>query len=347
MTLTIYKRSRSCRLTVTPADDAPVVVENIETDSGFSMRFRVLRTMDDRLGTLEVTVRNLPPDLLGPIEASQVRQVDDLDAALAGITLQVAGVDPDGAEVGPAGFAAVELEAGYDGALTRIGRAVGCSLASDREDDVTNTTTISALESLDGLLLGLPLATFPAGAQTFEVMDYLRRCLALGPGNLTLATWTAILGQSTLDSPYHVSAGDALDLLRSFTQYLNARWWVDDRQIWVCGRDGAPNFGKVPPFLPGAPKTLPPAIRRPRRVAGGLVEFPCFLAPDVAPGELVLLTPGALTFEGVTPAQEQVLRAQVPEGVYRVEQIEHSGDTSEDGEDSWTSVPLLRGMPGL
>lgn len=346
MTLTIYRRSRSCRLTVIPADGEPVVLSNMEQDSGYSMRFRVLRTMDDRLGTLEASVYNLPPDLLGPIEASQVRRVDDLDAALAGVTLQVAGVDPDGAEAGPAGFAAVEVEAGYDGALTRIGRAVGCVVDSDREDDVTNVTTISALESLDGLLLGVPSATFPAGAATFEVVDYLRRCLGLGPGNLTPALWQALLGTSTLSAPYHATSGDALELLRGFMQYLAPRWWVDDRQFWVCGRDGVPNFGKVPPFLPGAPKTLPPAVRRPRRVQGGFVEFACFLAPDVVPGELVVLTPGALTFEGVTPSQEQVLRAQVPPGFYRAEQVEHTGDTSGDGEDAWTSVFLLRGMPG-
>ena len=348
MTFAIRNKTRSFRVTVTPADGEPVVISNMQGDEGFAVEFRVTRTMDDKLGSLEVTFRNLPPDLLGPIEGAQVRRVDDIDAALAGVQLFEDGPDQDGADAGPSGFASIDVEAGYDGNLTRVGRAVGCRILSDREDDdCTNVTTIHALENLDGLLLGVPSQTFPAGAGTHEAFDYLRRCLALGPGNATVDLWTAILGVSQFQSPFHATSGDALELLRHLTQFLAVRWWVDDRQIWICGREGWANFGQVAPYLPGAPKQLPPLLRRPRRVDGGEVECVTFLAPDVAPGELVVLSDATLTFPGVTPSQQEILRADVPPGVYRVQVISHAGSSSDDGEDSFTSTIRLRGMKGI
>lgn len=349
MSFSIYAKTRSARLTVTlPDGGPPVVIENMSGDDGFSMQFKSRRTMDDSLGSLTVDLWNLPPDVLGLIESSQVRKVDDLDAALSGCVLYDAGVDPVASEAGSEGFAIVELEAGYDGQLTRVFQAIGARIESERdEDDLSNKTSITCVENLDGLLFGLPLRSFPAGSTTFEVLDYLRSCIGLGPGNLTYESWSALVGDSKLSAPFHVSAGDALELLKVFMVNGPARWFLDDRQIWVCGRDGVANAGKVPPFIVGTPHELPPILRRPRRREGGLLEVVCLLAPAPAPGQLVLLQRGGLAIPGVVTTPQQIARAQVPAGVYRVETVDHSGDTSSDGEDAWTSTFLLRSMPAM
>src|SRR5690606_29867626 len=118
----------------------------------------------------------LPPEALGAIEHAQVKRVDDRDALLVGQTLQTSEVAADGADALAAGWLIVELEAGYDEVVTRVFRAIGAKVRSRRVDDgITSETRITAVESLDGALLGLPSSVFPAGSTVFEVVDYLRR----------------------------------------------------------------------------------------------------------------------------------------------------------------------------
>lgn len=342
MTFALYRRTKSLRLTVTPPDGAPVVVENLEGDQGFRVEFEARRSMDERPGEFSVTAYNLPPDALGAIEAAQVRRVDDLDALLVGAGLQSQVVAADGSDALAAGFCVVELEAGYDGVLSRVFRAVGATIESDRVDgDVTSRVVLTAAENLDGVLLGLPQATFPAGTTTYEVVDYLRRLAGLGPGNLTPATLAAILGDSKLSSPYHVSGGQALGLLQQVLQYLSFRWFVDDREIWICGRDGVVNAGGVPPWVADEVGEPEPLLGRPRRRPGGSVEAECLLCPRLRVGRLVRLSEAglALALQGLSPDEQQVARAQVPPGLYRLDGVAHGGTT---GDGPWDTRMTLR-----
>jgi hypothetical protein len=273
----IYRRTRSVRLTVTTPDGQRVVVENMRGDQGFRLGFNARRTMDESPGEFTATAVNLPADALGIIEAAGATQVDDLDAILSGKHLQSAVVNAEGDDALAAGFLVVEVEAGYDGVVSRVFRAVGARARVTWDaDDVTSTLAIEAAENLDGMLLGLPLATFSAGEPTFAVVDYLRRIAGLGPGNATYATFTAVVGDSRLDSPYHASGGQALDRLRAVLQYLNVRWFVDDRELWICGRDEVVSpTGALPWIADGPPLEPEPLIARPTRVDGGRVQATC------------------------------------------------------------------------
>ncbi len=333
MGFSLYHATRSFRATVTTPDNIRVVMENMRGNNGFYMSFTCTRRMDETPGEATFTVRNLPPNVLGQLQASQVSKPDDLDALLVGKNLQSSVVAQDGSDATKAGFLILELEAGYDGNVSRLFKAIGSRIDSGPDsDDVTDVTTISANENLDGALLGLPLVAFSAGASTFSLVDYLRRIAGLGPGNLTPVNLAAHIGESTLSSPYVVSGGQALAHLRNVFAYQKLRWFIDDREIWICARDEVPSPVNPPPMPwvnDGAPALLPPIITRPLRDEAGLVSITCFLAPGVRPGRLVRLTEDGLglTQQGLSPSVAQARRANIPPGLYRCEEVTHSGDT--------------------
>ena len=331
MSFSIYAKDRSVRLTVTTPDGEQAIVENASGDTGFRMSFDCKRSMDSDPGECVVQCLNLPPDVLGLIESAQVSKADDPDAILVGKQLQSAVVNAEGADALGAGFLILELEAGYNGSYSRLFKAVGARSSSSPDgDDVTTITTIRASENLDGALLGLPMATFPAGTTLHELIDYLRKVAGLGVGNLSLATLTALIGESRLDSPYHVSGGQALAFLRNALQYLPLRWFIDDREIWLCGRDEVPSpTGAVPWVADGPPEELEPIVGRVSRDDGGFVSVSCLLTGRVRPGRLVNLTEAGLSMasRGLSPSAAKVRRANVPAGLYRAEEVAHRGDT--------------------
>jgi hypothetical protein len=341
MGYSIYAKTRSARLTVTTSNGETITVENMDGDKGFRLDFEAKHTMDDSPGEFSVTVYNLPPDALGILESAQVRRIDDFDSILVGATLQTAAVADDGQDAIAAGFLIVEVEAGYDGQVSRVFRAVGARVRSV-SDGVTTITTITAMENLDGMLLGLPLRSFPSQTTLYELLDYLRQIAGLGPGNLSFGTLSALLGQSSsLDSPYHVSGGEALDHIRNVTQYLALRWFIDDRELWICGREGVSLPGTPPPWIPdeiGEPELL---LQPPSRLDGGRVEAECLLCPRLRVGRLVRLTAGGLSLatQGLSPTLAQIAKANVPPGLYRLDEVTHFGDT---GGGDWTTRMLLR-----
>jgi hypothetical protein len=345
MGFSLYRNTRSARLIVTVPDGAQVVVENMRGNEGFRLAFDATRTMDENPGEFVVRAWNLPPDALAAINSAQVRSADDLDAMLVDATLGPT-VAPDGASALAAGFAVVELEAGYDGQVSRIFRAIGARITTDPADgDTTFITSIIAAEDLDGQLLGFPHSTFLAGTPTIEVLTELRRCAGLGEGNATPATMAALLGDSRIDGPYHVSGGQAIERIRSLLQYLRLRWFVDDRELWLCGRDEVPTPGGMPPWIAdeiGEPDLIK---GRPGSLDGGKVRVECMLCPRLKVGRLVRLTEGglALQLQGLSPNVAQIIRSKIKPGLYRLDAITHTGDT---GRGPWSSVLTLRPTVG-
>lgn len=345
MAFSIYRRTRSARLRVTTPDGVSVVVENLQGDRGCSLEFTATRRMDEYPGEFSCTAYNLPANALGVIEYAQVRRIDDLDQMISGVALQSGIVNDQGEDALAAGFCQVEVEAGYDGVMSRVFKAIGARLQTRRTGgDVTDETQIEAAEDLDAVLVGVPLRSFPAGSSTFELVDYLRGIAGLGPGNLTPANLAALLGESKLDSGYHCSGGQALSHLKNVLQYLPLRWFIDDREMWICGRDDQPNPGNVPAYVGdevGEPDLF---LSRPQRVDGGRVRVECLLCPRVRVGRLVRLTPAglALALQGLSPSAQQQAYALVPPGLYRLDEVTHRGSTSSG---DWTTTMLLR--PGV
>jgi hypothetical protein len=346
VTFSLYRSTRSARVTVqVPGAELPIVVENMRYDQGFSLSFEARRTMSADPGEYSVTMYNLPPDVLGPLEHAQVKRIDDQDALLVGQILRTAGVAADGADALEAGWLIVQVEAGYDEVVTNVFRAIGAKVRSRRVDDgLTTATTITAAENLDGLLLGLVESTFPPGAGVYDVVDYLRRCAGLGPGNLTPASLAGIIGDARIDSVYSVSGGDALGRLKSVLEWLPVRWFVDDRELWICGRDDVPNAYGFPAYVPDGIEEPDLILTRPERVDGGRVQVECLLCPRLRVGRLVRLTEAGLSLalQGLSPTEVQIALAEVPPGLYRLDEVSHRGATS--GEE-WTSTLLLR--PGV
>mgnify|MGYP006324074823 FL=1 len=330
MGLSLYRKSRSARLRVTTSDGEVAVVENMEGDRGYRIGFEARRTMDGTPGEFRCTALNLPAEVLGAIDAAQPSRVDDLDKLLAGKQLQSAVLADDGSDALAAGFAVVELEAGYDGVVSRVFKAIGVRIETLPVDgDTTHETSLESNEGADSVL-ALVSASFEAGTPTFDVVDYLRRVAGLGPGNVTPANFAAVLGDSRLDSPYHSSGGQALARIDEVLKYLDCRWFVDDRELWICARDGVLSpTGALPWVADGPPEEPEPLIGRPRRVDGGYVEMTCFLCPRLRPGRLLRLTPSA----------RAVQRARVPPGLYRMDEVTHRGTT---GGGDFTTTAKLR-----
>src|SRR5690606_30129809 len=122
-----------------------------------------------------------------------------------------------------------------------------------------------------------------------EVVDYLRRVAGLGPGNISQAALDGIIGPAKLSSPYAVSGGDALKRIKQVLEWLPVRWFVDDREIWICGRDDVPSPYGAPAYVLGAPEEPDLILSRPERVDGGRVQVECLLCPRILPGRLVML----------------------------------------------------------
>lgn len=342
MGYSIERVTRSARLTITTADATTIVVENMLGDEGFRLNFDAKRTMDDNPGEFSVTLQNLPPDVLGALQAAQTRRIDDIDLLLVGAGLQSSVVAEDGSDALAAGFLVVELEAGYDGIVSRVFKAIGARVRSAPDADlITTITTITAAENLDGSLLGLPLQSFPAGAATFDLVNYLRQIAGMGPGNLSPDTVFGLLGDSKLDSPYHVSGGQAMDQIRATLQYLPLRWFIDDREIWLCGREGVSAPNAPPPWITDEIQVPDILLSPPQRDDGGRVVAECLLCPRLRPGRLTTLTPGGLALAnwGLSPSLQQINMANVPPGNYRLDEVSHSGDT---GDGPWTTKMLLR-----
>jgi hypothetical protein len=345
VSFSLYRRTRSARLRVTTPDGVVVTAENLQGDVGPGIEFECKRSMDEYPGEFTLRAYNLPAEALGVIEYAQVRRVDDLDRMLQGVILKTGQVNPQADDALAAGFCIVELEAGYDGVMSRIFRAVGSRIRTRRIDgDLTDETTIEAAEDLDAVLLGVPLRSFPPGASTFELVDYLRQIAGLGPGNLSPANLAALLGESRLNSGYHCSGGQALSHLKNVLQYLPLRWFIDDREMWICGRDDVPNTGGVPAYVADFIAEPDLLLSRPERADGGRVRIECLLCPRVRVGRLVRLTPAglALALQGLSPSQQQQAYAMVPPGLYRLDEVEHKGSTSSG---DWTTTMLLR--PGV
>ena len=340
MSLYRLRRTRSSRLTLTTPDGQTLVAENLSGDTGFAMSFEAKRTMDENPGEYSAVAWNLPADVLEGLEAAQGRRINDPDRILVDEVLRDVGVPPDGSAALEGGWLVAEFEAGYDGVVSRVFRGIGARISTERVDDgCTTESRISIVENLDAILLGDGERSFPPGASTFELVDYLRGIAGLGPGNLTPALLTALLGESKLSSGYHCAGGQALTRLKSVLEYLPLRWFVDDRELWICGRDGVPNAGGVPAYVPdeiGEPDIL---LSRPRRVDGGMISAECFLCPRLRVGRLVNLTEAglALALQGLSPSEQAIAYAEVPPGLYRLDEVTHDG--------SWTTRMMLR--PGV
>lgn len=342
----ILHETRSLRLTVRPVlSEQVVVIENLEGNEGLEMQFSVRRGIDNTTSSGQATIYNLPPEIRSIIEG-QSRRIGNIDDLLADGTLWTTGPSDDQQDEAAVsrsqGYATVLLEAGYDGALSTIfsGTAIfaqteASSVDSKRRDrqgrvilaptaGITTETIISASSGIAQVALGVANQTFARGTDTFQVLDYLRRVLKLGPGNVTSTNWQRFLadaagainrnGQSlfsqtsVLSSAYTVTEA-ADQQLEEFLRFTGIRFFVDEGELWLLPRQG---------FIDGPIAQLEPLKETPRRPRPGQLECKAYLSPAVAPGRLVRV-------DDATGAAS---------GVYRCDTVAHNigSNASEEAE---------------
>lgn len=340
MTRLLHK-TRSMRLVIRPVlSDQEIVIENLEGNEGLEMQFQVRRSINSTTSSGSVTIYNLPRSLRGLVEG-EARRIGNIDDLIEDGTLWSIGpLDEVGSQATPAnqGYATIEIQAGYDGAVSTI--FLGTTLDTVTKDDtITIETVITASSGISQVALSVANQTFDRGTDTFVVLDALRRTLKLGPGNCTPANWAKFLadaalvknrgGQSifaqssVLSAPYMVT--DAADQqLDEFLKYTGVRWFIDEGELWLMPRLG---------YIEGPVARLEPLKERPARNPAGLLVCRAFLTPSAKPGRQVLLD-GTGVDDAVT-------------ALYRCDEVAHDGDTNASGEYSTTvTLSHRRPVPG-
>lgn len=320
MALRRYHETRSARLTIIPPDGRSVVVKNLRANVGHRIRATVRKTATPAPDSAVIDVFNLGAEDRGRVESTRGDLGSPLDLAAYGDPVTPFGEQrpPDAARLDR--LSRVELEVGYDGQLTTVFSAISASVLSRREG-ATLVTTITGLDGIDGDLFGSVNEAFEVGAQLFDVVDVLRRRLGLAPGNLTRATWEALVGSATISTPAILS-GDSATVLDRIFEYLVTtdnqslvRWFRTGGAFYVWRADGS---------VAGAPARPWPYAERPARLDDGRIGLATMLAPDVTPGRLVEVRASL----GEGPGAVGPARADVPPGLYPCAEVEHRFDTS-------------------
>ncbi|MBL8971737.1 MAG: hypothetical protein JNK56_14190 [Myxococcales bacterium] len=355
----ILHRTRSMRLIVRPIGVAQqVVIENMSGNEGLEMQFSVRRSIGDSTSSGQVTVFNLPDSIRSLIEGqgSRVGNIDDLieDGTLWSVGPEES--DDEATVASQQGYATIELQAGYDEAVSTIfsGTAIftqtvptATSPTPRRDSDgrfakavlgagITTETVIVASSGIAQVALSQANETFARGTDTFVILEHLRRVLKLGPGNCTPANWLKFLagaagainknGQSlfsqtsVLASSFTVT-DNAAQQLEEFLRFTGIRYFVDAGELWLLPRQG---------FIEGPIVTLEPLKEAPRRPRPGHLECKAFLTPAIAPGHLV-----RVDATGIDTTSS---------GVYRCDEVMHTIGSSA-AEEAETTVHLSRRQP--
>ena len=329
MTTILYK-SRSSRVTVQIPGTQGVIVENLD-GTGLRTTFRVKKELSPSPDEGTVTIYNLGVDQIGLIESQRGTPGNLLDLNTYGDNStwgQPRSALPESAL--QEGLALATVEAGYDGSVSTVWEAVTANVQSRKDGNVTNVTTITAMDNLDGRLFGGKNTVYLAGASIYQLVVDLVTSSGMIRGNLDETTWTSLAGNPLLTDNY-VASGNLYELLDAIFEFLRTsdnqgsiRWFQTNGEFFVYRDDQ---------FVPGPPIELPPVKVRPQRDESGRIVVSTYLAPLVTPGKLVLLTPEATSTAqlGGLASIPQIQRANIPPGTYRCDAVEHVGDTNASG----------------
>lgn len=335
MTVILYQ-TRSARVTVQPPDGPGIEVENLVGNDGLRITFDVRRALDTGPDEGTATIYNLGPDQLGLIEGQRGDPGGLLDLATYGDGTSFNQPRPPGPDSALAdNMSTVTVEAGYNEQVSTIFESVLAEVRSVKPDNITTQTTIKGTDNLDGALFNASSRVFADGSLLFSVVDELRTIAGLGQGNFTLQTWAALVGNATISGTYAITGDcytqldEVFEYLRSTDNLANVRWFQDAGDFYVYRDDQFVTDGAGGE----APLELPPLKKRPARESSGYIAVTSFLAPQVRPGRLVVLDPSGLSPAqlGDAPILPDVLRSDIPPGLYRCDEVRHTGDTNPGG----------------
>lgn len=263
----------SCTMSITPdANMASVRVMNLS------------RATRERLAG--VTFRNL--DVSAAIVNSP-----SLNAALGGDPIiKVATVN--------GGNCYVEIDGGYLPTPVRMFEG-SAQWIRHQKNGPTWITEMQVGDGLSTASLAVANKVFPGGTHLFEIIDFIRVKMGLGPGNVSEANIASVLpaGQTFIEFDF-VAFGDCKWLLSSFIKDFSAEWFIDRGELYIVRKGEA---------LPETPVTVSfeqGLINQPEPIEGGQLRVRSMLRPDVRLGRKV-------TIERANFA-----------GTYRVERVAHA-----------------------
>ena len=309
----VLQYDRGTRLRLTPPVDLagppqpPIVLNLLVPVPGLpappqaSITFSVSKTLTPQPNGAQIRVANLTSTTRDRISGIVRRVVDWRSPAPV---LNVDGVLRPGGNVFTstlAGLCAVELEAGYGGALGQLfsGTVTRCRTVRSGADRVTELTCTDGI----GASVAVANRSFTPGTPALAVVQYLAEVLGLG---LAPTQGLAAFSGFVLHGGLHAH-GDPLVGLTDVLGVVQLGWWIEDGQLWVLG-DGE--------TLPGQPvvvsaEPIPGAVRlrqEPDVLDQGALRIRATLAPEIRLGHAVVVAGSDLR------------------GTYRVEALVHSGN---------------------
>lgn len=319
MALGVRQYDRGVRLTVVPplavggGVNPPVVINPIPPPGGgapalpqIHVRFQVSKSLTPEPQRATVTVWNLAKTTRDSIAGASRRVVDWIPGGVPTPLVKVDGrllpSDPVVVDT-TSGVAHMILEAGYGGVLSSLFAGVAAPVINKHVGGIDWRTTLHGGDSELGLTQGQANKTFNAGTPASAVLAYLASTLGLVVApTAAAASLSAFILQAGL-----VAVGRARDGLRDLLEGVDLTWWVEDGTLWILG-DGE--------FIPGPPVLVSPEdipgmhrlLESPMRVDDNGVRVRLQLAPEVRPGHQIVIASSELA------------------GVYRIEDVLHSGD---------------------
>ncbi len=318
MTVRGKQSNRGIRVTITPLEGAPIVINPgadlpyVDKPEQLQVSMSVKRSVGDTQNTATVNIANLGrktrqaiissaqiPDNYSP-GFQEIDQRLQENISRSGITT------PERISLG-IGLAFVRIEAGYEGRVVEIFQGSSRWI----QTSFSGPTVSTSIEVKDGSTLkyGVCKRTF-RNTPLVQILAYVADVAGLIFDPVTAPAEI----QSTIVRSMSFRGAPVLKAIQSIVNPRNLDWMVDSSQLWILQRDR---------FLPFPPLTLSVdngLRRQPRITTSGNVEIDAFMLPELRPGLQVNL---------VSPEVQ---------GSWRVDELEHSGDNR--GGDFATSAIL-------
>jgi hypothetical protein len=197
------------------------------------------------------------------------------------------------------GFATVQIDAGYPGAMATVFSGI-CETATNEYDGIDWTSTLRTTDSSVAISRavtdGTPVVAGTTGAAYVAI---LAAQMGLSVGPLTASN---LVGY-TFSRTYVPGLNRCRNELNELLGALECEWWIEDGTLYVT------NFGEPLPLAPitvvGAPDAIGlRLLDRPRQTENGGVEIRTLLAPTMQLGRAVNLitadVAGAFRVDSVT-----------------------------------------------
>lgn len=302
----------------------PIVIDSVDGE-GLRVDFRVTKTSTLEASTAEIGITGLSQRTRDRISGITRRVVDFSNEFVFQNGRMITGADLGGsAELvnRNLGFPHVRLEAGWDGASFQVFEG-GVINVRTRRFGTDRITRIECGDGVAGQQRGHANRVFSPGTPLFPVVDYLRRTMGAGRGNLTPARLSAVAGDRVNFSEAFVCTGLSRDLFGMLFRLLEVDAFIDDGELYMVRR------GET---LPGDPVKL--------AIGSGLLESPIRLEDD-------RVAVVARFHPGLRPGAAVVLASREVKGSYRVERVQHEGSSRGGGLRSMAELQDMSTVPGV